>query len=126
MEKDSRIPIYIAILIALILVAAAGYFVLRTSPETDSKISEKNKFTSEGKSYYFVARGTNSLNDENGITIELEDISEKTAIRINSLENGLQELRSKCNVISYETLDGIQGGTVAYSVTVKGICNPNK
>ncbi len=32
-EKDSKVPVYIAILIAVILVAAAGYYVLGGNPE---------------------------------------------------------------------------------------------
>lgn len=123
---ESKVPVYIAILIAVILVAAAGYFVLGSENGKIHTTQNKDANNMKDESYYFVIRGSNSLNDENGITIEVNDISEETVTRINSLENGLQKLRSKCNVISYETLGGIQGGTVAYSVTVKGICNPNK
>jgi hypothetical protein len=36
--KDSKVPIYIAILVAVILVAAGGYFVLGGP----AKVSERN------------------------------------------------------------------------------------
>lgn len=50
-EKDSKVPIYIAILVAVLLIAAGGYFVLggksTVTPETPAATSTPEKTASE-------------------------------------------------------------------------------
>ncbi len=58
-EKDSKVPIYIAIVIAVILVAAAGYFVLGGKPGEEN--GEKPVVTPEGTPAVTHPGGTPSV-----------------------------------------------------------------
>lgn len=121
MGKDSQAPIYIAILVAVILIAAGGYFVMGGGTNQKSS-TEKNTNTKSDSSmsYVFIDRG------HGGVTIELTGTPSRTISRIDTLGTGLSKLRSICNVVSYETLSYDDGETNAYSVTVEGTCNTNK
>lgn len=121
MEKNSKAPIYIALLTAVILIAAGGYYVFgggSNEPKVKEKNTQNAKFDGS-MSYYFIDR------DNGGVTIMLTGTPSHSSSKIDALENGLSKLRSICKVQSYEVLSYDDGETNAYSVTVDEPCNPN-
>jgi len=120
-NKDSKVPIYIAILVTIILIAAGGYFVIQgnLNKKIGSETKSNDAKSDTSMSYHFVDRG------HGGVTIELSGSPDHMYTRIDTLETGLSKLRSICNVVSYQTLP-IDGTIYAYSVTVEGSCSPNK
>lgn len=120
-EKYSKVPIYIAIIIALILVASGGYFLLGSDTgKSQSNDGYKSSSEDSANMYYYTDRG-------NGvITIQVHGTpnagSPYRDYYINALEDGYSNLRSKCKVISRDILSSYEGKTVAYSVTVDGTC----
>ncbi len=124
MEKDSRIPVYIAILIAVVLVAAAAYYVLGSSNNqaADSEKTVNIAKSDSSASYSFVDR-------ENGvITIKVSGTAaygEKYRdYYIDALEDGYSKLKSRCKIIDRHVLASYNGRTTSYSVDVEEPCNP--
>lgn len=129
MENDkSKVPIYIAIIVGLILVAAGGYFMLDGSKiennmrDDKSQTSRSNTYSpaDDSKLYYFVDRGNDI------ITIEVKGVATTgdgyRDYYIDPLEDGYSFLRSKCKVVDRQILPSYEGRVVAYSITTEGTC----
>ncbi len=117
-DKDSKAPIYLAIIISVILIAAGGYYVLGGKSASSGKEEKKTEQNLDSSVPYVF------INFGNGV-IEIDSknfFSKQAKENFNSINKGLGELRLKCNVVSYSTLQN-SGTTVGYTVIVSGACN---
>lgn len=125
-NRNDKLPIIIAIIIGIILVAAGGYIMLHDinadsrNSARDLAANPSNIISQDNKLYYFVDRGNDI------ITIMVQGYATSGSgyrdYYINPLEDGYAYLRSKCKVVSREILPSFEGVVVAYSITVEGTC----
>lgn len=124
-DQDSKAPIYIAIIVAAILIAAGAYYVLEGS-SAKKNIDKKTISSTNKKSYYFVSHSQSGITNQGGVSIVLDSETLSPRESFIALEKGLKELRSQCHVVMPYIPFILDGFTIGYSVTVEGSCNINQ